>query len=95
MVVNMAANRIWLEVADNGVAQVVKLALEQMNGAGNEIVLDFSSVARIDAGALRAVADLAVAADANAARIALRGVNVDVYRVLKLMQLTPRFSFLS
>jgi hypothetical protein len=36
---------------------------------------------------------LAGAADEKAVKVALRGVHVDVYKVLKLVKLTPRFSF--
>jgi hypothetical protein len=38
---------------------------------------------------------LARVADEKAVKVALRGVNVDVYKVLKLVKLTRRFSFVS
>jgi hypothetical protein len=38
---------------------------------------------------------LAGVADDKAVKVVLRGVNVDVYKVLKLVNLTPRFSFLA
>lgn len=91
----MGANTIWLEVEGEGVIPAVEVALEKLNDAGDEVILDFSSVARIDTGALRAMESLATTADKKAVKIALRGVNVEVYRVLKLMQLAPRFSFLT
>ena len=34
-------------------------------------------------------------ADAKTVKVVLRGVNVDVYKVLKLVKLTPRFSFVN
>jgi hypothetical protein len=34
--------------------------------------------------------NLATTADEKAAKVVLRGVNVDVYKVLKLMKLAPR-----
>ena len=60
-----------------------------------EVVLDFSSVRRIDPSALRAMEKLAGIADDKAVKVVLRGVNVDIYKVLKLVKLTPRFSFLT
>lgn len=91
----MSANTIWLEVEGEGVIPAVEVALEKLSNAGDEVILDFSSVARIDPSALRAMESLATTADKKAAKVALRGVNVEVYRVLKLMQLAPRFSFLT
>ena len=58
-----------------------------------ETVLDFSSVRRVDAKALRAMEELANLADAKAIKIGLRGVNVEIYKVLKLVKLAPRFRF--
>jgi anti-anti-sigma regulatory factor len=62
-------------------------------GADGEFVLDFSAMLRIDTSALQAIEDLAAAADQLATRIEFRGVNVTVYKVLKLARLTTRFSF--
>jgi hypothetical protein len=39
--------------------------------------------------------NLAKSADDKATKVVLRGVNVDIYKVLKLMKLTRRFSFLT
>jgi len=57
--------------------------------------LDFASVRQIDSGALRALEDVARVADEQDVKIVLRGVNVDVYKVLKLVKLTQRFSFVN
>lgn len=57
-----------------------------------EAVLDFSSVERIDAAAARALEELA---DGSSVKITLRGVNIQVYRALKLLKLAERFSFLT
>jgi hypothetical protein len=50
---------------------------------------------RIDPRALVAMEELARVADEKAVRIGLRGVNVEIYKVLKLVKLVPRFSFLN
>ena len=48
---------------------------------------------RLDSAALRALEELADKADAKAVKLVLRGVNVDVYKVLKLVKLASRLSF--
>jgi anti-anti-sigma regulatory factor len=58
------------------------------------MILDFSHVPRIDSEALKAILDLASAAEPKKVKLTLRGVNVDVYKVLKLMKLASRFSYL-
>ena len=77
------------------VAPSLQEAGEKLDGAEGEAVLDFSSVLRIDASALHALDELARVADEKAVKIVLRGVNVDVYKVLKLVKLTQRFSFMN
>ena len=71
----------------------VQEAVEKFNSAGGELVLDFASVPRIDAAGVSALQDLAGRADERSVKVVLRGVNMEVYRVLKLLRLTDRFSF--
>ncbi len=66
----------------------------KLDNADGEVVLDFSSVRRLDPAVLKAMEDLAGIADEKAVKLALRGVDVDIYKVLKLVKLAPRFSFL-
>ena len=68
-------------------------ALGRLESATGEMALDFSSVRRIDPSAIGALEKLAGMADDKAVKVALCGVNVEVYRVLKLVKLTSRFSF--
>ena len=85
-----------IQVDPNGVVHTLKHeAVAGLNGAGGEVVLDFSSVLRIDPGAVKAMEELADLADAGSAKVVLRAVNIDIYKVLKLLKLTQRFSFLS
>jgi len=84
----------WLKIDGEFVARALQEAREKLNGAGGEVVLDFSSVHRIDASALRAMESFVSAVDGKA-KLALQGVNINVYKVLKLMKLSRRFSFLS
>jgi len=90
----MPMNGLWLKIDGEHVAHALQEAGEKLDGASREVILDFSSVRRVDPSALRAMENLADTADDQAARIVLHGVNIDIYKVLKLMKLTPRFSFL-
>ena len=73
--------------------ETLEQAFRNLDGAARELVLDFSSVRRIDAGGIGSLEKLAAAADAKSVKVDLQGVDVSVYKVLKLVKLTPRFSF--
>jgi hypothetical protein len=64
-----------------------------VDSANSEVVLDFSCVRRIYPNGLRALEELAGIADEKEVTLELRGVSVDVYKVLKLAKLAPRFQF--
>jgi anti-anti-sigma regulatory factor len=59
------------------------------------VLLDFCEVERIDPRGLGAMEDLAAASEAKSVKITLRGINVDVYKVLKLARLASRFTILN
>ena len=86
---------VLLKIDGERVAGALQEVREMLDGAQGEIVLDFSSVRRVDPHALRALEDLAGSADGKAVKVVLRGVNVDIYKVLKLAKLASRFSFLT
>jgi anti-anti-sigma regulatory factor len=77
------------------VVQVLQEGREKLDTAEGDVLLNFSSVRRIDPSALREMKELAGIADDKAVRVVLRGVNVDIYKVLKLAKLTPRFAFVA
>jgi len=83
----------WFKVDGERIVQSLHEADEKFARAPGEMVLDFFSVRRVDPGALRALEELASKADASAIKVGLRGVNVHVYKVLKLARLASRFSF--
>jgi ABC-type transporter Mla MlaB component len=91
----MAINTVRININGKDVVLAIEEAREKLDGAGGEVVLDFSSVRRIDSRELRAMEEFAGLADVKAIRVELHGVNVDVYKVLKLVKLTRRFSFVS
>ena len=55
--------------------------------------MDFSSVLRIDPCALKVMEEFVDIADAKGVKIVLRGVNVGIYKVLKMVNLASRFVF--
>ena len=91
----MSMTAVFLNIDEARVVAALREAGEKLDGTEGEAVLDFSSVRRIDPAALRALEDIARAADEKNVKVVLRGVTVDVYKVLKLMKLTPRFSFVN
>jgi anti-anti-sigma regulatory factor len=74
-------------------AQWIQEAVQKVNAADSEVVLDFAGVRRIDSNAVKALEQLASLADERSVKVVLHGVNMDVYRVLKLLKLTQRFVF--
>ncbi len=74
------------------ILQEIEKSLDHTQG---EVVIDFSSVSRLDGSAVRSLAEFAGKAKANSLRVILRGVNVDVYKVLVLTKLTSPFSFVN
>jgi anti-anti-sigma regulatory factor len=95
MVLLMAIIASWVRVDEERAVQDIEDARDKLDTADGELVLDFASVRRIDPGAIRAMERLAGAADDKAIKVVLRSVNVEVYKVLKLVRLTRRFSFIS
>ena len=85
----------WLKIDEEHVVQALQEAGEKLDGVEGEVVLDFSSVRRINPSALRGVEEFAGIADDKGVKVALRGVNVGVYKVLKLVKLASRFSFVN
>lgn len=91
----MAMTAVFLNVDETRLIPTLREAGEKLDGTENEVALDFSSVLRIDSSALRAMEELARIGEKKSVKVALRGVNVDVYKVLKLVKLTRRFSFVN
>lgn len=60
-----------------------------------DVIVDFSDVHRVNPAALDALAEFVDTADEKCVNVVLRGVSVDVYRVLKLARLAQRFSLVN
>jgi anti-anti-sigma regulatory factor len=95
MVVRMAMITVWPKIDEQCVVQALRDAGEKLDGAEGEVVLDFSSVRRIDSNVLTGLKEFASLADDKRVKVALRGVSIDVYKVLKLVKLASRFSFVN
>lgn len=91
----MGTIAVMFKIDGEGVVSALQQAGEKLDTSNGQVVLDFSAVRRVDPAALSAMEELAAVADGRGVKLALRGVNVDVYKVLKLAKLAPRFSFLS
>lgn len=88
----MASKAVSMQ-KNESVINVLNEALHAVESAEGELLLDFSSMRRIDSGALRMMEDLAAKAEQKKIKVVLRGVNVDIYKVLKLGRLTSRYTF--
>jgi anti-anti-sigma regulatory factor len=75
--------------------KTLREAMAMIATAEGELVLDFSPVLHIEPKALRALEELAEAAERAQRPVVVRGVNVKVYKVLKLARLTSQFTFVS
>ncbi len=95
MVVRMAMIAVWRKIDEERIVQALQEAGEKLGSIEGEVALDLSSVRRIDPSALRALEEFAGMADDKGVKVVLRGVNVGVYKVLKLVKLGSRFSFVS
>ena len=83
----------WFDTDRKDVASAFQGALEKLDGADGEVVLDFTSVRRLDSSGMRAMEEFMGVADHKGVRVVLSGVSVSVYIVLKLTKLASRLSF--
>jgi anti-anti-sigma regulatory factor len=90
----MTTNAEWIRVDPERVLDSLQEAVDHLNRPESEVTLDFSSLPRIDAQSVLALEHLAALAADKSAKIILRAVNGDIYKVLKLLKLTDPFSFI-
>ena len=91
----MATMAISQKLDDRNAASILTELGETLNRTQGEVVVDFSSLRRVDGAALHALEEFAAKAELSSVKVILRGVNVDVYKVLTLVKLTSRFSFVN
>jgi anti-anti-sigma regulatory factor len=95
MAVPMSTIAVFLKVEEANAVSALQEAAGSLDGAHGEAVLDCSSLRRIDSAAMRALEAFARAAEEKGVKVVLSGVNVGIYKVLKLVKLTRRFSFVN
>jgi anti-anti-sigma regulatory factor len=86
---------VLLKIDAGRVADSLQEACSNLNSEQGELRLDFNGVSRIGPGDLRAMQGLASLAEDKAVKVGLVGVNVGIYKVLKLAKLASRFCFLA
>lgn len=84
-----------VQVDEARAARSIEDACARLESADGELVLDLSSVERLDPSAVVALNALVPLAKEKATKLVLRGVNVNVYKVLKLVRLSNHFTFVS
>ena len=89
----MTTNGTWLKIDEKRAMLDLQAAVNSLDRADSELVIDCSGVRRLDPREVEALEDLANQAEGRQVRVVLHGVNVDVYKVLRLVKLAPRFSF--
>lgn len=85
----------YLAIDGHRMLHSLQEAQTKLNTGSGDLVLDFSAVHRIDPASLRALEELARVAEEKSAPVTLRGINVEIYKVLKLARLSSRFSFVN
>ena len=84
---------MYIAINEENVVAALREAGEKLESKDGSWVLDFSSVRKLDAAAVRQMERLAQVVEEKGTKVVLRGVNVEVYKVLKLVKLTRQFSF--
>jgi anti-anti-sigma regulatory factor len=90
---NVATMAMRFQVEQERITSIVQEAAQKLEKTDVDLVLDFSSVSRLDTSSVEALEELAQLAENRGAEIVLREVNIDVYKVLKLIGLTTKFEF--
>ena len=88
---SMSANAVFLKIEPDGITESLREALAALSAGESNAVLDFSSIERLDAKHLVIMKEMAAVAESKGCKVALRDVNVRIYKVLKLARLTQGF----
>ncbi len=91
----MATSAVWIKADGANFAQKLGQLCAELADVNGEVIVDLSSVHRVGTDELKALEQLANKAREKEKKVALRGVNVGIYKVLKVAKLTTHFSFLN
>ena len=86
---------VWPKIEEGRMAQALEEVGEKLDSAVAEVVLDLSSVRKIDTSAVQAMERLARIGEEKGVKVVLSGVNVQVHKVLTLLRLKSRFWFVN
>jgi len=82
-----------LKISEVSITSSLREAKSKIQGSTRKIALDFSSVSRIDPNAVRELEEIAICASERDVTVQIHGANVKVYKVMKLLTLSSRFTF--
>lgn len=77
------------------IAETLNEICSKLPASGGEVLLDFFLAQTLDPAAIEALEHLAGTAEVLKTKVILRGVNVEMYKVLKLSDLTDKFLFIN
>ena len=84
-----------LSIDEQNLTSSLEKAGTSLDSEHQQLDLDFSSVPRLDCKGLRALQAFSHRAHEKRIAVALHGVNVDIYKTLKLARLAKSFSFVN
>jgi anti-anti-sigma regulatory factor len=94
MAVHMGISSTIVNIDQQRVTAALDQAAKKLNSEA-EVALDLSSVRRLDASDVQRLENFARVANEKKVKVLLRGVNVDIYKALKLTKLSGEFWFVS
>jgi len=94
MAVHMGISSTIVNIDQQRVTAALDQAAKKLNSEA-EVALDLSSVRRLDASDVQRLENFARVANEKKVKVLLRGVNVDIYKALKLTKLAGEFWFVS
>lgn len=77
------------------VAETLKEVRDSLPANGGEVLLDFFFVQTLDPAGIERLEELSATSQLLKVKVILRGVNVELYKVLKLSDLTDKFLFIN
>ena len=91
----MGTIAVRLKIDGEHVLAALQEAGEKLDSEAGELVLDFSSVPRLETRALQELSTLAAAAEQKGTKIMLHGVSPELYKVLRLTKQASQFAFVN
>jgi anti-anti-sigma regulatory factor len=84
---------MFLQIREPDIQAALEDAIAELDGSRKEVVLDFSTVGRLAALQVNTLMKLVDAAERKHVKLMLTGASVEVYKVLKLVNLSSNVFF--